>query len=141
MLTTKVPPSIGRIGSVGGVHEGAREGERAGHEARQMANQGKFGDMKSFRQTRQQAADAQAPMAQLPGATSASVSGGPDMINSRRAASATDGPNDLHPDPAMPAPDIGVGGADHRHLMHVIGEALEVMKTANQIARDAARPV
>ena len=123
MSTCKIPLSIGRIGGVGGAHEGAREGEAPGRaiEARPMAKQGAFGGMKPFGRTqREQPGDSQKPTA-------------PKLGNGQTFSMTGPGPVGAIP----PAP----GGLLSHHDAHAIREALEVVKTMHQIARDAAKPL
>ena len=121
MSTCKIPLSIGRIGGVGGAHERGREGEAPSRalEARPMAEQGAFGGMQSFSRTqREQPGDSQKPTAPKFG------NGQPPSMKGPRLVGAL-----------PPAP----GGLLSHHDAHAIREALEVVKTMHQIARDAAK--
>ena len=123
MSTCKLPLGIGRIGGVGGVHEGGREGEGPGpaHEAKPMGEQGAFGGMKPFNQTRrQQAGEPQDSTAPRPG-----MGPMPPMTGPRQMGT------------IAPAP----GGLLGHHDVRAMHEALEAIKTLHQIAREAAKPV
>lgn len=121
MSTCKLPLSIGRIGGVGGVKEGAREGAGPAHEAKSMAKQGAFGGMKPFNQTRrEQGRESQEPTAPRFGAGQVPPMTGPVQGGTFAPAR---------------------GSLFGPHDAHAIHEALDAVKTLHQIAREAAKPV